>query len=1216
MIHLLLASFLSAFGLGYIKFFALESLATTADKAWVVQVIGAMMTLGPVLVYGLSGRLVPRTPKGRLMATCAAVTTVVTGLLATQPFWIWTGLLLASLAMGIFSSAKMSAVVPTALSAGRTVAGVNGFLSVSFIVGTLVGLWAGTLGHGLWQSNGVWPAVGAFGLCALVSKFWKSDAEAMGTSGDLTLKTLAVIASQPRLLLAGSTLWAMAGCVSLGLRAIVEERGIAGASLSSLLPAFGALGAMVGCGISPALRQHRTHVVPLAIGLQVVLLLVLPLLLDIEGAYAIAATWSLVLGLAFGLGGNLIDAAYLEKANPSLGATVQSAVVALLTAMLSGLCGVAIAWGWIESADLFIAMAMVTLIPLALAMVDLMPLARTRGMSVFFAWTRRLLALRYQVQWEGEKPKAGSGVLVLPNHPALIDPVLVESHLWPTLQPRPVVTESFYDNPLWGPMMKGCGAFRMPDLSRDRGWLNLREVDRSLDGAAKALSMGENVLMYPAGRLSTDGREVLGSNSGVHRLLEACPDAKVYTLRTEGLWGSAFSKARSNGTPDPTLLLPKLLWALVKGCIFFLPRQKVTLTLEHLDARATEGLGELNARIESAIDRERQPRASLIPFEDKVVEHEKAEDVDPRHWAVVKVRLVARDPSLSPTPESRLSDLGLDSLGIAELVTELEEELGSMEKETPQTAGDLCRVNVSDAKQDNGQWYGSRLPTPPQGENLVQAFDAVAKAWSDRVLLRDTRAWKASELKLLTHLVEESLRDEPGRHVGVMLPASAAAGGVILGVLRAGKVPVLLNWTTGRRALAHAMEACSMDRVISSKRFLRRLGGVDLEPCEKSLVFLEDLGESTTLKLRALVASRLGSACDISPEETAVVLFTSGSEAQPKAVPLSHRNLMSNISDVLKVQSIGGDDVMMGFLPPFHAFGLSVTTLLPLICGLRCVFHPNPTESRAIAKTMERSEVSIVPGPPSFLKPIFSLLQGRGPRLAICGAEKADRVVRERAEAAGTVLLEGYGATECSPVICMQRHPDDPGVGASFPSCQILVVDPETKEEMAYGERGLVLVRGENVFSGYAFRDQQPFIEVGGRQWYDTGDLGRMDGDALILEGRSQRFVKVGGEMISLPALETELQKRYVGEGQHPAVVVEAHEVDGVRPRLVAFALQAMEIKALNAVLKEAGFSNLSRLSEVVVLENWPELGSGKLDRKALKRELARRATDEARRAG
>jgi len=278
-------------------------------------------------------------------------------------------------------------------------------------------------------------------------------------------------------------------------------------------------------------------------------------------------------------------------------------------------------------------------------------------------------------------------------------------------------------------------------------------------------------------------------------------------------------------------------------------------------------------------------------------------------------------------------------------------------------------------------------------------------------------------------LLARRFKDLPGKRVGLLLPASVACNTSLLALQFAGKVPVLLNWTTGPAGLAHAAKAAGLTHVITSRAFVDRTG-VKVEGTE--YVYLEDvrksIGRWEQRRAMLTVVLRPGHIRNqvpgVAADEPAVILFTSGSEKAPKAVPLTHGNLLANQRAVLSALGLTRDDCMLGFLPAFHSFGLTVTGLLPMLAGLRVVYHPDPTAAAALVHKVEAYKPTLMGATPTFLTAILGRArpeQLRSLRLLCVGAEKCPPALAETFGrfVPGASLLEGYGITECSPVVAV-----------------------------------------------------------------------------------------------------------------------------------------------------------------------------------------------------
>jgi long-chain-fatty-acid--[acyl-carrier-protein] ligase len=315
------------------------------------------------------------------------------------------------------------------------------------------------------------------------------------------------------------------------------------------------------------------------------------------------------------------------------------------------------------------------------------------------------------------------------------------------------------------------------------------------------------------------------------------------------------------------------------------------------------------------------------------------------------------------------------------------------------------------------------------------------------------------------------------------------------------------------------------------------------------------------------------------------------------------------VRDVLDVIRLSGEDVLVGMLPPFHSFGITVTTVLPLCSGLRTVYHPNPTEAALLARVIEEYRVTVLVGTPTFLNGIVRAARDEqlsSLRLAVTGAEKCPepvyRALSERCPQAK--VIEGYGITECSPIVSVNRpeRPVPGSIGLLLPSVQGVVVGVESGARVAPGETGMLLVSGPSVFGGYlAHTGESPFVSAEGRKWYRTGDLVSQDaGGVLFFEGRLKRFIKLGGEMVSLPAIESVLLPHLTVETEEgPSIAVEALGSHGT-PEIVLFACRPVERDHVNGIIRAAGLSPLHHVRRVIQVPSIPVLGTGKTDYRGL----------------
>ena len=888
-------------------------------------------------------------------------------------------------------------------------------------------------------------------------------------------------------------------------------------------------------------------------------------------------------------------------------------------------------------------------------------------LELFLAFAiRNLLRLRYRITLRGLDriaPRDERGLLFLPNHPALIDPVILMTVLWPRFRPRVLADRAQVDRPGLRFLARRVRAIEMADMTKD-GRVAGAQVEAVIQACGAALYAGDALLLYPAGRLYRQRLEDLGGNSAVEQLLRAVPEVRVVLVRTSGLWGSSFSRA-SGKQPE---LLPALrhgLWGLVKSGIFLAPRREVAIEfVEPMDLPRTAGRPVINRYLEDfynhgALGATYVPyslweRGGVRPVPEPVVGGETSRT--PRIPAATREAVTEhlREVSgVTPTDDrQRLArDLGLDSLARVELQIWIEEEFGypQAESDALETVGDVMRAALgepvgagpAEPRPVDRAWFEAtaparRPPTVPPGSGVPEVFLAMVRRCPSHVVIADqqsgTRTYR--DLATVLLLLRPAFEQLPGEFVGIMLPASVAASVATLAALFAGKTPVMINWTTGPRGVRHAIELLGVRAVITARALVARLeseGFGDVPGFRERMLYLDDVAGrfSQVARLAAALRARLGLFGPLSRAhvpEIAAVLFTSGSEGLPKAVPLTHQNLLTNIRDALAVFRLGPDDALLGILPPFHSFGLTVGTLLPVLSGLRTVYHVNPNDSASLASLLEAYRVTAAVGTPTFVGGIARAAregQLSTLRIAVTGAERCPPHVYDAVEKACPQLkvLEGYGITECSPIVSCNppERPRRGTIGEPLPSVVRAVVDPESGEPTPVGERGMLLVRGPSVFGGYLRYDgPSPFVSHAGQQWYRTGDLVSEDADGVLtFRGRLKRFVKIAGEMIPLPAIEAALEAGLQPSGSldGPCLAVET-TADLEHPELVLFTTLAVDRESVNRVLHEAGLSPLHNVRRVVHLDALPRLGTGKTDYPALKALLAEDQAPPARLLG
>lgn len=439
--------------------------------------------------------------------------------------------------------------------------------------------------------------------------------------------------------------------------------------------------------------------------------------------------------------------------------------------------------------------------------------------------------------------------------------------------------------------------------------------------------------------------------------------------------------------------------------------------------------------------------------------------------------------------------------------------------------------------------------------------------------------------------------------IGIMIPTSAGCALATVGALMSGRIPVMINYSTGAEANAkYAQTKCKFKTIITSKALLEKINC----PVIDGMVMIEDImaSVSTGEKLKAALISKLpvgvvlNSIHKGNENDTAVILFTSGSEKDPKAVQLTHRNISSNIENFGKYENITESDVILANLVFFHVFGLTVNLWVSFYYGMTMVCYANPLDFATVSKIAREEKPTVMVGTPSFF---WGYLHKSEPgdfkslRLMVSGADKCPDALREGfMKKHGVTLMEGYGATETSPVISANSQEfNRPGsTGRVIPGVQVRLENFETGEECKTGEVGKVLVKGDSVMKGY-YDDPELTAEALEDGWYNTGDMGFFDEDNYLWHaGRFKRFVKIGGEMVSLVKVENTLEK-HLPTGVSCCVVDISDEKRGS----AIIATVTIEVNKAE-ILKKMGaeLPNIALPKQFIVIRELPMMGTGKID--------------------
>ena len=504
---------------------------------------------------------------------------------------------------------------------------------------------------------------------------------------------------------------------------------------------------------------------------------------------------------------------------------------------------------------------------------------------------------------------------------------------------------------------------------------------------------------------------------------------------------------------------------------------------------------------------------------------------------------------------------------------------------------------------------------------LPAAIAATAAALPGRIACEDISFTELTYRRLMvgTDVLAahwgRTLPPTPGGRIGVMLPTVNGAVVTVLSLWAAGKVPAFLNFSAGGPTMVACAQLAGLRQVITSRVFLEKtkLNLAPLLAAGLQFIYLEDVRATVgaLARLRALVANWLDTGRTLrlapcAPEDTAAIIFTSGSEGVPKGVEITHRGVLANLRQIFAVADLRDDERLCNALPFFHSFGFIGGIVVPLVRGLYVFNYPSPLHYRIVPTVVYEKNCTVFLATNTFLNGYarkahpydFATV-----RWLVAGAEKVQAATHEIwARKFGTRIHEGYGATECGPVLCLntKMDPNLATAGRLLPG-----VDYRLEPVEGVAEGGRLVVRSPAVMKGYLNADANAaFQALDG--WYDTGDIARVDDDRYVyVLGRVKRFAKVGGEMVSLTAVEDALAGAFPLYGLRCAVAVIAQPDIEKGEKLIAIANEPrLQLADVRAAVRAKGLANLCAPRELRYVHAIPKLGSGKIDHRELARML------------
>ena len=500
---------------------------------------------------------------------------------------------------------------------------------------------------------------------------------------------------------------------------------------------------------------------------------------------------------------------------------------------------------------------------------------------------------------------------------------------------------------------------------------------------------------------------------------------------------------------------------------------------------------------------------------------------------------------------------------------------------------------------------------------IIENFIKKAKCDFNKTVLSDSTGMSLNFGQVLTAsiLLARHIKSFEGNNIAILFPSSVGGALAHIAIALTPKTPVGLNFIASKEDQEYILKLCDVKTIFTSRKFIEK---AKIEE-DVRMVFIEDIQEkiSKSRKLLTFLSCKLRSVQSLinqfkiydADDQTAVILFTSGTESHPKGVQLTNLNLVSSIQSYITILHEKPDDVILAALPFFHVFGFVVCLWFPLIVGAGAFFYPNPTDYERLGKIVLKHKITILLGTSTlyrgFLKR-WNKDQVQSVRLAYAGAEKLNKNVREKFyQKLGINILEAYGITETCA--CLSANPSNDfrhgSVGKCFPVIECKIVNPDTLEEVPHGKDGLILVKGPNIMKGYYKNEEQTRLAFY-KGFYITGDIGRLENDFLYITDRLKRFAKIGGEMVPLLPIEDKLSdildENNESDTRVCAVINIPHAQKG--EQIVGLVVTSNPDKLyLNSFLDQSGITKLSQPDHYLSIDTIPMLASGKVDYRSLK---------------
>ena len=890
-------------------------------------------------------------------------------------------------------------------------------------------------------------------------------------------------------------------------------------------------------------------------------------------------------------------------------------------------------------------------------------------MGFFSKILKFFIKLRYQVSisWlellDSDGPK-----LFFPSHIALIDPIILFAFLWKRKRIKPVVTENYYNVPILRQIFDLIWAIPVLDLTRDKN----KELDTSeiVWKVIKGLKNNYNVLLYPQWALARQWfQSIVGKKTAFYASQQAPKDTKILTINIHWLWGSRSSRAWTWKRPNLAIFFLKGLRFVVWNLFFFVPKRKVDIEIkdstELLHKMEKKWIDIFNQELEKFYNSKWEEKITYLSglcWYDTVANHKEPSVIK---WSIkdlqrstfksnaeisskVLDKIITIIKKIKPEYSGEINvdtnlvlDCFFDSLDMAELKSTVQsvfENSSNPPLLDLKTVWDVAMMAIWNsntneklkpcnwnATKDARVIYSHVKLLLNEDSTILSLMKETFKNGKNLSFCYDWVFWVQSrkDFVIKAYLIADLLKKMPGERIAIMLPSLTATSLLIVWCYLAKKIPVMMNWTQSNEAFSHCIKTQNVEAILTSKSFFQKIQTPRLK--EYDMIFFEDILKDISLiqKLKAVFkAKRFKIPTNIS--KIAVVLFTSWSEALPKTVELTHENILHDILWTAWLVWLKMNDVELCYLPPFHSFGFILWIAIPLITWVRIVFTPDPNDSKTIANLTEHTKTTFIASTPTFLNGVVQSAKENqldSLRFAVVWAEKCpkDLFTKFSKKAPKATIIEWYWITECSPIIAVNPFKRNAKIKRWTVWLPILwesvkIVDIDTNKELPVNKEWMILIRWLNMFWWYIDPNlESPFVEIGWSQWYRTWDLWFFDKDGyLTISWRLKRFVKIAWEMISLPAIESLLSRKWKSKKWEECLAIEAEEKDW-DVLLTLFTTEKLEKSEVNDYLHEQWARNLVSIDSIIQLKEIPMLGTWKVDHVQLKWFLESNTTKQTR---